>query len=109
MLKKQLLTVLLFSLALASGVCLAGSDAPTGDAAAGEAKAAGCIGCHGADGGGQGDNPPINQLSADDHYTALKGFQSGETGSPMMQMFTKDLSDQDLADIAEHFASKGGE
>ena len=109
MIKNKLLTALLFSLTLAAGSSFAGSDAPAGDAGAGEAKAAGCMGCHGANGAGQGDNPPINQLSAADHYTKLKGFQSGETGSPMMQMFAKDLTDQDLADIAEYFASKAGE
>jgi len=107
MIKNKLIGALGVILVLAAGFSFAGSDAPAGDATAGETKAAGCIGCHGADGAGQGDNPAVNQLSATDHYNKLKGYQSGEIASPMMQMFTADLSDQDLADIAAYFAAQG--
>jgi cytochrome c553 len=69
----------LFAMLLGTSAALAG-----GDAAAGEAKATTCAGCHGAQGEGAGQNPA------------------------MMQMFAGQLSDQDMADLAAYYSGLGG-
>ena len=76
-----------------------------GDAAAGETKSAGCAGCHGAAGEGSGDNPPIAGLDAAKHVAMLKEYKAGTREGAMMQMFSAQLSEEDMADIAAYYAS----
>ncbi|HCH23947.1 MAG TPA: cytochrome C-555 [Oceanospirillaceae bacterium] len=81
-----------------------------GDAAAGAAKAAMCVGCHGVDGNSV---VPMFPKLAGQHAvyleSAMKAYQSQERkGGNAVQMYgmVANLSDQDIADLAAHFASK---
>ena len=79
----------------------------SGDAEAGQAKAAVCMGCHGADGNslmamypkiaGQGEGYLIKQL---------QDFKSGARPSAMMAGFVAALSEEDMSDLAAHFSSQ---
>jgi cytochrome c553 len=102
MMKSKLMIALLFALLAGTGTVYAG-----GDAAAGEAKAANCAGCHGAAGEGMGDNPPVAGLDAAEHFKMLQEYKAGERGEAMMQMFTAQLSEEDMADIAAYYATLG--
>lgn len=103
MMKRHLkyMTGMLLSLALCSPA-LAG-----GDAAAGEALAPGCAGCHEADGSGNDANPPLTGIAEADFVAMLNAYKSGEREHAMMQMFVASLSEQDMADLAAYYASIG--
>lgn len=82
-------------------------QASAGDAAAGEAMAAVCAACHGADGN-----------SADPQYPKLAGqhepyiarqlalYKSAERNNPIMLGFAAMLSPQDMRNVGAFFASK---
>jgi cytochrome c553 len=93
----------LFAMLLGTSAALAG-----GDAAAGEAKATTCAGCHGAQGEGAGQNPAIAGMDEAEQIAALQAYKSGERENPMMQMFAGQLSDQDMADLAAYYSGLGG-
>ena len=61
-----------------------------------------CIECHGMDGKGNFETPPIAGLSQDYLLKRLKGFNSGKTKSidGIMHTYTEDMSNQDLQDLA---------
>ena len=83
------------------------SAAQAGDATAGQAKAATCGACHGADGNslapnfpkiaGQGERYLIKQIT---------DIKNGTRQVPEMTGFVMNLSDEDIADISAYFASK---
>lgn len=83
---------------------LAGTAQAAGDAAAGEAKAKGCVGCHGADGKGKGNNPPIAGKDEASFVKAMADYKSGAKKHSMMNMLAKKLNDQDMADLAAYYA-----
>ena len=78
-----------------------------GDAKAGEAKAAVCGACHGADGNsavatypklaGQNESYIVRQLAQ---------FKSGKRMNPIMMPFASTLSEQDMHDVGAYFAGK---
>lgn len=76
-----------------------------GDAKAGASKAVVCSACHGSQ--GISGNPLWPSL-AGQHQPYLekqiKAFRDGDRVEPTMQPFVASLSDQDIADIAAHFA-----
>lgn len=96
----KVLLIAIFMLLLGANVALA-----CGDVSAGETKAASCAGCHGANGEGSGDNPPLAGLDKAYHIEQLKAYKSGEREGAMMQMFAAQLSEEDMADIAAYYAS----
>jgi len=67
-----------------------------------------CIECHGMDGKGNFESPPIAGLKADYILKRLRGFNSGKTKSidGIMHLYTEDLSDQELQDLAAYWASR---
>jgi len=78
-----------------------------GDAAAGAAKAAPCLACHGVGGNGI-INPEWPKLAGQHSaYAAaqLKLFKSGERKNALMLGQAQALSEQDMADIAAHYAT----
>ena len=78
-----------------------------GDAAAGATKSAPCVACHGVGGNGI-INPEWPKLAGQHSaYIAeqLKHFKSGERKQAVMMGQATLLSDQDMADVAAHFAS----
>ena len=101
----RLMIAMLFVLMLAVGPVQAG-----GDAARGAELAADCGDCHGEDGMGDEDNPKIAGMDEAEFVAALQGYKSGEREdeSGMMADYAVDLSEQDMADLAAHFKSLGG-
>jgi len=83
---------------------------PAGDqAAADSGPAAQCAACHGADGLGVEDFPPLAGKDAGYLAMQLQDYRSGAREDPMMNAISEDLSDADIAGLADHFASlKGG-
>ena len=82
------------------------SAQPTGDPAAGKAKAALCVACHGPD--GISINPLWPSLAGQQGiYLAkqIRAFRDGERVEPTMQPFVANLTDQDVEDIAAYYAS----
>lgn len=76
-----------------------------GNAADGKTKSAQCATCHGIEGKGGGPNPAIVSLDADKFTAAISDYKSGKRKHPIMEMMAKKLSDQDVADLASHYAS----
>ena len=80
--------------------------AVAGDAAAGKAKAATCIACHGAN--GIGTQPLYPNLAGQKQaylVKSLKAFKSGERNDPTMKAMAMPLSDADIDNLAAHFSS----
>jgi cytochrome c553 len=76
------------------------------DAAAGAVSATLCFGCHGAD--GNAPNPMWPKLAGQQpaYITKqLRDFKAGRRVDPMMTAMAAPLSDQDIVNIAAHFAS----
>lgn len=78
-----------------------------GDAAAGQAKAAVCGACHGADGNSMVSMFP-KLAGQGESYIAkqIHDIKSGARSVPQMAGITDNLSEQDIADIAAYFSSK---
>lgn len=81
----------------------------SGNAAAGQKKAAVCEACHGKDGHSVDPNYP--EL-AGQHQTylikALADYRSGRRTNAIMAGFASPLSNQDIADLAAWYASLNG-
>ena len=80
--------------------------AAAADAAAGKSKAAKCTVCHGLD--GLAKNPDAPNLAGDSaNYIRkqLGAYRSGERKDPQMSIMAKDLSDDDIADLAAWYSS----
>jgi cytochrome c553 len=112
----------LFSLgliAIAQGVYASGDAKVTGDAKAGQAKAAVCGACHGMDGNsaapnfpklaGQGERYLLKQIhdikAWDTETNPAKKATAGRVVMEMTGILTS-LSEQDIADVAAYFASQ---
>ena len=98
--KHRLLAAAVIALFAAAGAAQAG-----GDAAAGKTKAATCAGCHGANGEGTGNNPPLAGMSEDKFAQAIGEFQSGKRTNTAMKAFSKKLKPQDVEDLAAYYLS----
>ena len=104
--------------AMAIGVALAAmprfddlrKQAPIrGDAAAGAGKAALCAACHGSDGIAVAPTfPNLAGQSATYLYVQLRAFKDGARDNAVMQPLAKTLTDQDMRNLAAHFASLPG-
>ena len=83
---------------------LGGTQVAVVDALPGEAKYAGCGGCHGAQGGG-GVGPKLAGKSAEYIVGRLNQYKAGEkvgSQSNMMWGQAAGLSEQDINDLAEY-------
>ncbi|MCG6867677.1 MAG: c-type cytochrome [Gammaproteobacteria bacterium] len=79
------------------------------DAAAGKAKAAPCASCHGAEGISTSPAyPSIAGMDAAAFSAAMQEYKSGARPNPLMQSFTKNLSDADIENLAAYYASLPG-
>ncbi|GHE88653.1 c-type cytochrome [Thalassotalea profundi] len=95
-----------FTLAIAATVMIA-SPAFAGDVAAGKAKAATCVACHGAEGISAIPMYP-NLAGQKEAYLVkqLKDFKSGARKDPVMSAMAMPLSDEDIVNISAYYASK---
>ena len=92
------------ALALAALACA--QPAAAGDAAQGKEKAAKCKTCHGID--GIAKIPIAPHLAGESQIyleTQLKAFRSGKRVHEMMSVIAKDLTDEDISDVAAWYAS----
>ena len=92
---------------LALLACLAAAPAVAGDAAAGRARAsAQCAVCHGADGMSQHPEAP-NLAGQVEMYLAkaLGEFRDGTRKNEMMSVIAKDLTDDDIANLAAFYSA----
>ncbi len=96
---------ILFTLLMGLGV-INTAAAFAGDAAAGKAKSSTCSACHGANGISAVPLYP-NLAGQPAAYLAkqLAAFKNGDRKDMMMAPMAAGLSDQDMADLAAHFAS----
>lgn len=93
--------LVLGTLAFASNV------AATGDAAAGQKRAAACAACHGPDGNSaSGQFPKLAGQNADYIVRELERFKSGERKNPIMAGMAAGLSEQDMQNVAAWFSSQ---
>jgi cytochrome c553 len=97
---KRMLTVVIVAWL---GVVAAAQAA--GDVEAGKAKAAACVGCHGANGQGVPPNPALKGKTEDELVDAMKDYKSGKRNNVAMKAFAAPLSDQDIANLAAYYAS----
>jgi cytochrome c553 len=105
MFKKKLMFALMFVLLSAAGFAQAG-----GDPARGQELSVDCVDCHGENGLGDEEVPPIAGLEEAFQIEQLQAFKSGERTDEeeSMLMYTEDLSDQDMADLAAYYATLPG-
>ena len=95
-----------------AGALLGASGAQAQDAAAGEKKAAMCIGCHGIP-GYQASFPEIHKVpmiagqNAKYIAASLAAYQTGERKHPTMRAIAASLSEQDMADLAAFYEQQG--
>jgi cytochrome c553 len=76
------------------------------DARAGRQKAIACQGCHGLDGLSKHPEAP-NLAGQIENYLAkaLTAYRTGERRNEMMTIVSKDLTDEDIANLAAFYAS----
>ena len=94
------------AIALTLLVSLVGAANAAGDAAAGKAKSAMCVACHGADGNAPvAIYPKLAGQHSDYIIKQLKEFKSGARKDPIMMGMVMGLSEQDMTDIAAYYQS----
>jgi cytochrome c553 len=107
---RRLLTLTVLALGLTAGAGRAADAArpAAGDATAGAAKAAACVACHGLNGNSTNPatGPVIAGQNANYTHDQVLRIKAGQRPNPLMQPMVKDLSDQDIADIAAFFANQ---
>ncbi len=92
--------------AIAFAFLISGQGFAQGSAEAGQAKAASCAACHGAD--GNSINPLWPSLAGQHpEYIVrqLEAYQSGDREDQLMTAFATSLSDEDMYDLAAYFAT----
>ena len=97
---------LVLTLAALAGVC--GNALAAGDAAAGKAKSATCVACHGADGNSANPEwPSIAGQHAPYLAKQLREFKDGTTrNNVLMTGIVAALDEQDMEDLAAYYASQ---
>lgn len=86
-------------------------DAQAGNPARGQDLAAQvCASCHGMDGNLvlADDYPKLGGQHADYLVFSLKAYRSGDRDNAIMAPFARDLSDQDILDLAAWFSRQTG-
>jgi cytochrome c553 len=90
----------------ALAIALATMPVPAADAPPGRAKANMCVACHGANGISTAPDAP-NLAGQPAIYVAsqLKAFRSGKRQHEVMNVMARPLSDDDIAQLADWYAS----
>jgi cytochrome c553 len=87
--------------------CFWTAPASAADVAAGEQKAANCMGCHGPKGKSSSAQWP-NLAAQQSAYivTQLNAFKTGTRNNPMMQSMAANLSDDDINNLAAYYSTQ---
>jgi cytochrome c553 len=88
-----------------TAVVVASLGAAAGNVEAGKAKAAACVGCHGANGQGVPPNPALKGKTEDELVEAMKDYKSGKRNNAVMKAFAAPLNNQDIENLAAYYAS----
>jgi cytochrome c553 len=96
---------LLTATVIVASLGIVGAAQAAGNADAGKAKSATCVGCHGATGQGVAPNPAIAGKPEAQLVQALKDYKSGAKPNPVKRGITAALSDQDMEDLAAYYSS----
>ncbi|RAI03236.1 cytochrome C554 [Acuticoccus sediminis] len=89
-----------------AAVSIWAAGAASADPAAGREKAAMCQVCHGLD--GIGKNPEVPHIAGESEIylmAQLRAFRSGERQHQQMSIIAQSLSDEDIRDLADYYAS----
>ena len=101
MMKKSMIPALLAMSALTS----AGVAVADGDAAAGEARAAVCAACHGANGISSSEMwPNLAGQKAGYLVKQLQAYRDGTRKDPSMGAMAESLSDEDIGNLAAYYS-----
>ena len=94
------------AVALALLALTSSAPAPAGDVAAGRRKALQCQTCHGLDGLSKLPEAP-HLAGQPERYLvkSLEEYRRGSRNNEMMTIVVKELSDQDIADLAAYYAA----
>ena len=92
------------ALLLTAGLALTG-PALAGDAAAGQAISEDCAMCHGDDGWGDEDYPPIAGIAEADFIKVMKEYQDGTLDNKEMKNQVKGLGEDDIANLAAYYGA----
>lgn len=83
-------------------------DAPAGDAAVTEVKppesASKCLKCHGNQGQGRRNNPPLAGIEPAVFIELMNQYKSGAGNNKTMIRYAKALSDEEIAELAHYYA-----
>jgi cytochrome c553 len=91
---------------IALGIVSLAMPASAGDAAAGRRKALQCQTCHGLD--GLSKLPDAPHLTGQPEFYLIKSmndYRKGARKHDMMTLVVKDLTDEDIADLAAYYAA----
>lgn len=80
-------------------------SAAAADIGAGKIKAGPCAVCHGGNGEGKGNNPPIAGWAPARFVQAINDYKSGKRPSTIMKGYAAKLDDSDTAHLAAYYAS----
>lgn len=99
----RITTAMMIALLLASGAAEAGGDVAAGE----ELASMDCVDCHGEDGKGNEDTPPLAGMDEVYLLEQLNAYKSGERTDEggLMRMTVETLSDQDMANLAAYYAT----
>jgi cytochrome c553 len=100
---KRILTAV--TAVIVASVGLAAIAEAAGNVEAGKAKAAACVGCHGANGQGVPPNPALKGKAEDELVEAMKDYKSGKRNNAVMKTFAAQLNGQDIENLAAYYAS----
>lgn len=108
--KKTLYVTMMALMMTAAVSSVRAQDAQAGDAAAGQKKAAMCIGCHGIP-GYRASFPEVHQVpmisgqGAKYITSALNAYRKGERKHPTMRGIAGSLTDADIADLSAFYSA----
>ena len=96
----------LFGIICLTSFVLTGTATAAGDPAAGQAKSAICVACHGPQGISPNTQWP-NLAGQQEQYLIkqLKAFRGGDRQDPIMSPMAAGLSDDDIANLAAWYNS----
>ena len=98
---------LCFSMFSISLLLLVSGEANAVDVEAGRVLATRCAVCHGVDGEGVGiPKSRIAGKEVHEFIELINDFKTGERRNYMMEKFTKNLSEEDIENLAAFYASK---